>query len=126
MDPAPATVLVVEDEPAIRSIARMVLTRAGYQVLTAEDGPDALAQFQAAADRIAVVVLDLNLPTTTGWKVFADLRRLRPGVRVIVMSGTQVEQLDVVTDREEPTAVLPKPFLPADLSGVVARVLARP
>jgi CheY-like chemotaxis protein len=107
-------------------MSRIILERAGYEVLTAEDGPDALAQFRAAPDRVAVVVLDVNIPGFNGWEVLAELRRLRPGVRVVMTSGNGSEAMEAAVEWDEPTAVLLKPFLPADLTAVVTRVLGAP
>ncbi len=119
------TVLVVEDEPAILAMSRMLLEREGYPVLTAEDGPTAVARFQGAADAIGVVVLDLNIPGFGGWAVLAELRRIRPRVRVVVTTGNVADDSGTVS-QEPPTAVLPKPYRPSDLIEVVARVLAAP
>jgi DNA-binding response OmpR family regulator len=102
------TVLVVEDEPGILAIARLVLDRAGYEVIAAEDGPAAVAAYGAAADRVAVVVLDLNLPRLNGWEGLAQFYD--------ESDGEEPEHL--------PTAFLPKPYRPGDLVAVVGRVLA--
>lgn len=117
------TVLVVDDEPAILAMGRIILEREGYRVLTAEDGPAAVACFRA--EPADAVVLDLNIPGLGGWAVLAELRRLRPGARVVVSTGSATHD-GPSGSREAPTAVLPKPFLPADLVAVVARVLAAP
>jgi two-component system cell cycle sensor histidine kinase/response regulator CckA len=117
------TVLIVEDEPAILAMSRMLLEREGYQVLTAEDGPTAVARFQSQV--VDVVVLDLNIPGLGGWAVLAELRRLKPGARVIVSTGNAIHD-DHPESHEVPTAVLPKPFRPSDLVEVVACVFAAP
>ena len=116
------TVLVVEDEPAILAMTRLILEREGYEVLTAEDGPSGLALFQSNV--VDAVVLDVNIPGLNGWDVLAELRRLRPGARVILSTGSGIDDVLETEPAELPTAVLPKPFLPADLVEVVARVLA--
>jgi CheY-like chemotaxis protein len=119
-----STVLVVEDEPGILTIARLVLTRAGYEVIAAEDGPAAVAAYGAAADRVAVVVLDLNLPGLNGWKVLAQLRGHRPDLRVVVTTGSNYDEPVGEEPDHLPTAFLPKPYRPADLVAIVGRVLA--
>ncbi|MBN9520945.1 response regulator [bacterium] len=119
-------VLVVEDEPAILAMSRMILAREGYPVVTAEDGPTAVARFQDAADAVGVVVLDLNIPGFGGWAVLAELRRIRPGVRVLVTTGSVGADDSGTALHEPPTAVLPKPYRPSDLIETVARVLAAP
>lgn len=116
-------VLVVEDEPTILVMARMVLERAGYVVLGAADGPSAVTLFRDR-ERVAVVVLDVNLPGLTGWEVLAKLRRLRADSRVVLTTGTHYDEPAGAGPQDVPTAVLPKPYRPADLVAVVGRVLA--
>ena len=118
------TVLIVEDEPAVRGVARIALEKAGYDVVLADDGPAALAAFASDPGRVAAVVLDVNLPGLSGWQVLAELRRLRPDVPVVLTTGDQCIEFDTAEPGELPTAVLPKPYRPSDLSTVVARVLA--
>ena len=118
------TVLVVEDEPAILGMARLILERAGYDVLAAETGPDALACYHKAADRVAAVVLDLNIPDLSGLEVLAALRKVRPNLRVIVSTGSGCDDFPSGDFPDIPTAVLSKPYRPADLANIVSRVLA--
>jgi len=101
-------------------MARVVLDRAGYDVTEAADGPAAVAAFR---DDTAVVVLDVKLPGLSGWDVLAELRRLRPDVRVVLTTGSIYDEHDGDVTQAVPTAVLPKPYRPADLVAVVGRVL---
>jgi len=101
------TVLVVDDDPAITRLCRLVLERAGYVVETAGDGRDALDLIEA--NEYAAVLLDLQMPYMHGATLLALLGRDEPEVlkRVIVMTG------------------LPEAAL-ADVHGVVASVLRKP
>lgn len=89
--PAPrekrGTVLLVDDEELVRGVAEKMLELAGFSVLTAEDGPQAVACFREHAGEIACVVLDYTMPNMTGDEVFRELRALRPDVRVLLTSG---------------------------------------
>ncbi|HAH08374.1 MAG TPA: two-component system response regulator [Elusimicrobia bacterium] len=78
-------VLVVEDEPAVRSLFCRVLEGLGCGVLHASDGPGALRAFRAAGP--GVVVLDLHLPGLDGLSVAGEMLRLRPRTRIIVVTG---------------------------------------
>jgi len=80
-------VLVVDDEPAVRALAQRMLERLGFAVLTAADGPSGLEAFRAHAARIVCVLLDKTMPTQDGEAVFAELRRLRAEVPVVLCSG---------------------------------------
>ncbi|HYH64981.1 MAG TPA: response regulator [Urbifossiella sp.] len=114
-------VLVVEDESSILLLTHLVLERAGYDVIDAADGAAALAAFR---DDVQIVVLDLNLPDCSGWDVFAELRRRRPNLRVVITTGERYEEPTSDAPQPLPTDVLPKPYRPADLVAVVGRVLA--
>jgi signal transduction histidine kinase/ActR/RegA family two-component response regulator len=81
------TVLVIDDEEAVRNVARMMLERAGFTVLTAVDGRAGLEIFQQRAEGIAVVLLDLTMPHMSGEEAFRVLKRIRSDVPVILTSG---------------------------------------
>ncbi len=81
------TVLVVDDEEAVRTIAQRMLERMGFIVYTATDGYDGVTLFQAHADEIHLVLLDMTMPRMDGEEVFRELRRLRPEVLVVLTSG---------------------------------------
>jgi nitrogen-specific signal transduction histidine kinase/ActR/RegA family two-component response regulator len=79
-------VLLVDDESTVRDVGRQMLQRAGLTVLTAPDGEAALEVFRREQD-IDCVVLDLTMPRMDGEACFRELRRLKPGVKVILSSG---------------------------------------
>jgi two-component system cell cycle sensor histidine kinase/response regulator CckA len=81
------TILVVDDEETVRVIAARILQRAGFEVVLAVDGKDGVDRFVEAPDRFRAVVLDLTMPQLNGEEVFRELRRVRPEVRVLLMSG---------------------------------------
>jgi two-component system, cell cycle sensor histidine kinase and response regulator CckA len=107
--PASATILVVEDDAAIRSGVRRILKRAGYTVLTAATPIEAI---QLAADHelpIRLLVTDFGLHAVTGRQVAEVLLRDRPGLRVLYVSGHPVAK--VLPHGLPPgTAFLQKPF----------------
>jgi len=81
------TILVVDDEEAIRRLTERWLRSAGFAVLTAADGPEAVKVFREHADEIAAVLLDMTMPGMDGEATFRELRKVRPDVRVILSSG---------------------------------------
>ncbi len=81
------TILLIDDEPSIREVAEVILTSHGYKVLLAEDGPTALAIFARQMGHIAVVVTDLAMPGMDGLMLVDTLRRIEPGLKVIVSTG---------------------------------------
>ena len=80
-----ASVLVVDDEPMLRTMLRRILERAGHQVEVADGGAEALARYRAR--RAAVVVMDMAMPGMSGAECFRLLRELDPAARVLLMSG---------------------------------------
>ena len=127
--PAPSrgvgTVLVVDDEPMIRRLGSKILEDAGYRVLAAGDGDEALRIFGEDPNRIDVVLLDMSMPGKSGKAVLAALKEQRQDVKVVLMSGFgETEALRVIgTNRF--LAFLQKPFNTGDLPGVIASVLRR-
>ena len=78
---------MVDDEPSIREVAEVILTGHGYKVILAEDAPSALAIFARQMGHIAVVVTDLAMPGMDGLMLVSTLRRIEPGLKVIVSTG---------------------------------------
>jgi two-component system, cell cycle sensor histidine kinase and response regulator CckA len=116
------TVLLVEDEPAVRAVARIVLKQAGYTVLEAAGGYDALDLADRHDGSIDVVLSDLVMPLMSGYALVERLREKRPDIRVLLMSGYSEEMVA----RESPTAQLPllqKPFSPDELKHRIREIL---
>ncbi|MEQ1858303.1 MAG: response regulator [Chthoniobacteraceae bacterium] len=80
-------ILVVDDESSVRSISQTVLKAHGYRVLLASDGTEALAVFAQHSAEIAVVVTDLAMPFMDGGALIPALRKMKPGLRVIISTG---------------------------------------
>ena len=85
--PGPRWILVVDDEASVLEVCRNMLATLGWQVLAAGDGLHAVEAFRNHAPKIACVVLDLSMPGMDGIATLAELRRVRPEVRVILTSG---------------------------------------
>jgi PAS domain S-box-containing protein len=81
------TILVVDDEDSVRSVASRMLSALGFHVLTASNGCEALEVFFPHRDEIVGVLLDLTMPQLDGAATFTELRRMKPDIRVILMSG---------------------------------------
>ncbi|MEP0846861.1 MAG: PAS domain S-box protein [Phycisphaerae bacterium] len=117
------TVLVVEDEPLVRQVAEQALRTRGYSVLVADSGPDALRLAQDPSNTIDLVLCDVVLPGMRAREFIDALQRLRPGVRVLYMSGYTDDELLLQSGFQTPTAILPKPFTPNTLARRVREML---
>jgi CheY-like chemotaxis protein len=110
-DAPAAFVLVVDDEPHVRQMAERMLTRRGFSTLGAENGEEAVRLCAAAEPPIDVVLLDLSMPGLSGPETLIALRRGRPGLRVILCSGYDVDiEAFAAEHGERPQGVLRKPF----------------
>ncbi len=78
------TILIVDDEPAIREVAMAVLSKSGYKVLVAEDGPSALALFVRQSKKIDVVLTDVVMPIMSGLVLARTLRKMGAKAKIIV------------------------------------------
>jgi signal transduction histidine kinase len=117
------TILLVEDEPAVREVAKRVLTREGYVVLEAENGHAALAVSGKFDSDIHLVVSDVVMPGMQGGEVVRRLQRVRPGLKALFMSGYTD---DDIVRRGIGSAAVPfvqKPFMARELTRAVREAL---
>ena len=80
-------VLLMEDEEVVRTVARRILERAGFRVVTAVDGEEGIAAFRAAPDDFALLLVDLTMPKLTGRAVVEQIRGLESVVPILLVSG---------------------------------------
>jgi CheY-like chemotaxis protein len=108
-----ATILVADDEPAIRGLLEIVLKQAGHEVMTACNGLEAVALFRSYSKKIDLLMCDLMMPTMNGHEAIRRIRESSPKAKIICMTG--------YSDQEIPQGVLllQKPFqVPAVLEAV--------
>jgi signal transduction histidine kinase len=122
-----ATVLVVEDEPAVREIAVAILGDLGYRVLEAADGESALRVFGANASSVDLLLTDVVLPgRVRGREVAERIRAMRPEVKVLFMSGYTENSIVHHGRLDDGVQLLGKPFKREQLARKVAEVLNAP
>ena len=117
------TVMLVEDEQVVREVVRQMLERQGYAVLVAGDGAEALALAERHEGVIDVLATDVVLPRMSGRELADRLLPLRPGLRVLFMSG-YTEDPAAWEGLEERKAFLQKPFTASDLDASLRGLLA--
>ncbi len=118
----PATVLIVDDDPALRRTLELRLREEGYRVLTAASGEDALAML--AVERPALVITDLRMPGIDGLALFAAIRRDLPLLPVVILTAHGTIPDAVAAVRSGVFGYLPKPFEAQALLAEVVRALA--
>jgi PAS domain S-box-containing protein len=121
--PTGETVLVVEDEPALREVTRRILARNGYNVITAENGPEAFDVARDYSGDIHLLVTDVVMPHMLGKEVAERMRLIKPGIEVLFMSGYARPVLASQGRLEPGVALVEKPFSEADLLAKAGQVL---
>jgi PAS domain S-box-containing protein len=119
-----ATILVVDDEKLLRTLLQDILGMAGYNVVEATTGEEAIEIYQKRHDEIALIVLDIVMPGMGGAKALELLTQINPDVRCIVSSGYGSEALDASLLNHENIRFLAKPFQSTVVVDTVREMLA--
>jgi PAS domain S-box-containing protein len=117
------TVLLAEDEDAVRRLASIALQSGGYTVLEARDGQEAIRIAQQHEGPIHILVTDLVMPGISGRQVADQVMLARPGMRFLLMSGYTGEMMLSHGVQDSSVAYLQKPFSPSELARKVSEVL---
>ncbi len=121
---ARGTVLFVEDEEPLRTPLSKMLRKQGFSILEAGDGLTAVELFRAHQSRIGVVLLDLTLPGLSGKEVLAEVRRIRPGIKVILTTAYSQEMTAHALGGQHDWAFIRKPYTISDLAKLLRDVLS--
>ena len=119
-------VLLVEDEPAVRSLAERILMRQGYHVLSAGSGVEALRLAQGLHGQIDLLVTDVVMPEMGGVQLAEHLLAIRPDLRVLFISGYAADTVPTTDRNGRQLHFLEKPFSPARFTEYVRQVLDEP
>ena len=109
------TVLVIDDEVLILDVARRILERAGYTVLTAADGFEGLELFKANIGSITLVLMDMTMPRMNGVEAFQEMGRIDPAVPVVLSSGFNESEARSYFKGRKPAGFIQKPYRGAEL-----------
>jgi DNA-binding response OmpR family regulator len=115
-----ATILVVDDEAAIRQLVELILKMNGHIVMEAANGLEALMVFSSYHSRLDMVLTDVDMPQMDGIELVGRIRMLDPRARILVMTGRREDSVE----RLENCPVLLKPFKPEQLKTAVNAVLS--
>jgi CheY-like chemotaxis protein len=112
-----AVILVVDDDEGIRNLVSMLLQSAGYQVVTAANGLEAVAVYRSATSQIDLVVIDFNMPVMDGNQAMLRIRASKPDAKFICMTGNPE------ADVPDGVICLNKPFSAEELLSSVHELL---
>ncbi len=117
------TVLVVDDEPHIRTVLKALLEYLGYGVLLASDGAEGVEMVREKGNEIALVLLDIIMPGMNGEEAFKNMREIAPSMKIVISTGYARE--DVLSDliRQGASALIRKPYYAGTIAKTVRCVL---
>ena len=119
------SILIADDEPAIRQLLVDRVSGMGFDVLSARDGAECIAQFQANAEDIRAVVLDLKMPHKNGWECLEFIHEREPALPVMLISGFN-PQSDKIEQMNDSVRFLAKPFTTRDFDSTFSAVVEAP
>ncbi len=117
-------ILVADDDPAVLEFVSAALERSGASVLLAKDGAEAIEVYRRNAGQVAMALVDMTMPEMNGAETLRELRRLGPGLRVVLMSGFSEQLATDALGSRGPDGFLHKPFSPEALTRKIREVLA--
>lgn len=120
---ATKTILVAEDDPGVRNMCQIVLEKAGYHVICAKDGEDALRQYEIHAQEVDLLVLDIMMPGLNGSAVYDHIHKKRPEIPALLASGYGEFVVDDSRFEEDGLMFISKPFTRDDLLSKVRQLL---
>lgn len=117
------TVLVAEDDQAVRKLTRDILERFGYKVIAAEDGEDAIEKFINNKEDIKLLLLDVIMPKKNGKEVYEEIKKINPGIKALFLSGYTANLIHKKGILDEGLNFILKPVSPKELLRKVREVL---
>jgi two-component system, cell cycle sensor histidine kinase and response regulator CckA len=103
-------VLLVDDDPRVRAVTKLLLCDLGFEVLEAASAGDAIHEFERRPDQMRFVLLDVTMPDLSGDQVLNELRRRRPDLRVLLCSGYAEEEMRERFSSKDMWSFLQKPY----------------
>jgi PAS domain S-box-containing protein len=119
------TVLLVEDDDLVRELNRTILEDAGYRVIETSDGREALETFMKRGEEVDILVTDVIMPNMDGKTLYGEIVKIRPGMKVLFMSGYATDTLDARGVLDDECNFMPKPVMPSEFLGRLREVLDR-
>jgi PAS domain S-box-containing protein len=117
------TILLAEDDAQVRRPSKLFLEKFGYRVIEAANGEDAVTQFITHKDEISLALLDVIMPRLNGWEAYGHIRQMKPGIKVIFLSGYTAEIFRKEKIAGEGINILLKPTLHKELLVSIRKLL---
>lgn len=117
------TILLAEDDPAVRGLVQSVLSELGYRIILAHDGQEAVEIFSRQTDSIDLALFDVIMPRKSGKQACDELRKLNPSVKVLLLSGYTADIIESRGGLVEGVGLIAKPVHPVELARKVRETL---
>ncbi len=118
-----ATILVVDDEESVRAVSKLLLEKAGANVITANDGHDGVEILRGNPGGIDAVLLDMTMPRMSGQEVFVEMRKIKPDIRIVLTSGYTEQEVTDKFEGKRLAGFIQKPYRPGELVKKMVEVL---
>ncbi len=118
-----ATILVVDDEPVVLNLCKQMLQLGGATVLTASGGAEALRIFQSEKQTIDLALLDIMMPQMNGIELASRLKAANPAVRIVLMTGYSLREIQQLAGDGSPYRIIWKPFKAQSLLRMIENAL---
>lgn len=119
------TILIAEDEPAVRFVATKILEKASYQVISVEDGEEAMKVLSEHIDEIDLVILDVVMPKLGGKEVYENIKKIRPNLPVLFSTGYSENSIHDNSVSNENVYIISKPYGRVELLKTVRKILGK-
>ncbi len=117
------TILLAEDDATVRDLLGRVLGKAGYRVIVAVDGQDAVEKFRENRDDVDILLFDVVMPTKSGKAAYDDIRAYKPGIKVVFISGYIADDIKARKILDEGHTLISKPVSPGELLKTIRQSL---
>lgn len=117
------TLLIAEDDEDIGRLLKTIFEIAGYKVITASNGSEAIEKFMENEDRIKLLLLDVMMPVKNGLQAFLEIQKVKPDIKVLFLTGYDRDTILGETLIKKDIEILMKPIIPADIVRKVREVL---
>ncbi|MBM4053742.1 MAG: response regulator [Planctomycetes bacterium] len=119
------TILVAEDDESVRFLLKEILERFGYKAIVAINGEDAIQKFIAWKDSINLLILDVKMPGKNGKETYDEIKKIRPDLKAIFLSGYSEDVIDKNKIENESLCFVQKPVLPTKLLQKIREVMGK-
>jgi PAS domain S-box-containing protein len=119
------TILLAEDDDQVRKAVKICLEDHGYNTIETENGEEAVRMFKENKEKVSMVVMDVIMPVINGWEAHREIKKFKPDVKTIFMSGYTDDIIAKKGILDEEAAFIPKPIVPEILLRKIREVLDR-